>query len=142
MEASEKDCPDEVIEHVRSVDLTDEENSELFSWISENAPLECQVHCVGEVADRLHNGSHPDVISDFCASAATYAKLLEPEVKEKVSIPDVLAELGIAEQFRQHGTTLVGQCPLPSHAHGPHPNHQQFKINCKGGVWLWHCFGD
>jgi DNA primase len=64
------------------------------------------------------------------------------EVKEKVSIPDVLVVLGIAERFSRQGRTLAGVCPLPAHRHGPSPNPEQFKIDCKQGVWLWHCFGD
>ncbi|MBW3600145.1 MAG: toprim domain-containing protein [Planctomycetes bacterium] len=64
------------------------------------------------------------------------------EIKEKVPIPDVLATLGIAEQFARKGNSLTGVCPLPGHKHGPSPNPEQFKINRKDGVWLWHCFGD
>jgi DNA primase len=33
-------------------------------------------------------------------------------------------------------------CPFPCHSHGPSPNPEQFKINFKDGLWLWHCFGD
>ncbi|MBW3599729.1 MAG: toprim domain-containing protein [Planctomycetes bacterium] len=64
------------------------------------------------------------------------------EIKEKVPIPDVLATLGIAERFARKGDSLTGVCPLPGHQHGPCPNPEQFKINRKDGVWLWHCFGD
>ncbi len=64
------------------------------------------------------------------------------EVKEKVSIPDVLEALGIADRFQRNKDLLTGICPLPSHKHGPNPNPEQFKINRKNGVWLWHCFGD
>jgi DNA primase len=64
------------------------------------------------------------------------------EVKEKVSIPDVLDALGIADRFQRKNDLLTGFCPLPSHKHGPSPNTEQFKINRKNGVWLWHCFGD
>lgn len=64
------------------------------------------------------------------------------EVKEKVSLPDVLQVLGIADRFVQKGSTLVGVCPFPCHQHGPSPNPEQFKINYRDGQWLWHCFGD
>lgn len=64
------------------------------------------------------------------------------EVKEKVSIPDVLDVLGLTGKFSRKGESLSGVCPLPAHKHGPQPNADQFKINCKGGTWLWHCFGD
>src|SRR4051812_46889174 len=64
------------------------------------------------------------------------------EVKERVPIPDALAVFGISEQFQRNGDSLTGVCPLPSHKHGPRPNAEQFKINRRNGVWLWHCFGD
>jgi DNA primase len=64
------------------------------------------------------------------------------EVKEKVSIPDVLDALGITDRFQRNKDLLIGICPLSSHKHGPNPNPEQFKINRKNGVWLWHCFGD
>ena len=64
------------------------------------------------------------------------------EVKEKVSIPDVLDVLGLTDKFSRKGDTLTGVCPLPGHEHGPRPNPDQFKINRKDGLWLWHCFGD
>ena len=64
------------------------------------------------------------------------------EVKEKIPIPEVLAKLGVADAFARQGDVLAGVCPLPSHQHGPSPNEEQFKINRKKGVWLWHCFGD
>lgn len=64
------------------------------------------------------------------------------EVKQKVPIPDALRVLGVAEQFTNKKGTLTGVCPLPGHQHGPSPNAEQFKINFKSGVWLWHCFGD
>jgi len=64
------------------------------------------------------------------------------EVKAKVSLPDVLRVLGLQDRFTEKGNTLAGVCPLPEHQHGPRPNPEQFKINCRDGVWLWHCFGD
>lgn len=64
------------------------------------------------------------------------------EVKARVSIPDVLEVLGIADKFTEKNGVLTGCCPLPKHVHGPSPNPEQFKINRKGKVWLWHCFGD
>lgn len=39
---------------------------------------------------------------------------------------------------RGYGTS--GVCPLPNHCHGKNPNPNQFKISCKNGVWLFHCF--
>ena len=73
-------------------------------------------------------------------SARPYVSFVE--VKEKVPIPDALDKLGIADKFERKGDVLTGCCPLPCHQHGPSPNDQQFKINRKDGVWLWHCFGD
>jgi DNA primase len=64
------------------------------------------------------------------------------EVKEKISIPDVLEVLGIAQQFTRKADHLSGCCPLPQHRHGPRPNPEQFKIDCKRGTWLYKCFGD
>ncbi|MBS0204481.1 MAG: toprim domain-containing protein [Planctomycetes bacterium] len=64
------------------------------------------------------------------------------EVKQKIPIPDVLAVLGLADRFTRTKGTLTGVCPLPSHQHGPNPNPEQFKINQREGLWLWHCFGD
>lgn len=62
------------------------------------------------------------------------------EVKERVPIPDALEKLGIADQFTERNGVYTGICPI--HPHGPRPNRQQFKINQRDGVWLWHCFGD
>lgn len=64
------------------------------------------------------------------------------EVKEKVSIPDVLQTLRIADQFRVKDDTWIGCCPLLQHQHGPQPNENQFRIDCKKGLWLYRCFGD
>ncbi len=64
------------------------------------------------------------------------------ELKIKCSMPEVLEVFGIAHQFQNRNGTLAGACPLPQHEHGPMPNKEQFKINCKDGVWVWHCFGD
>ncbi len=64
------------------------------------------------------------------------------EVKQKVPIPDVLRVLGIYARFASKKGVLTGVCPLPSHQHGPNPNPEQFKINQRDGLWLWHCFGD
>jgi len=64
------------------------------------------------------------------------------EVKERVSIPDVLARLGLLDSFTRKGDRLWGVCPLPEHKHGPRPNDEQFKIDCRDGVWLWKCWGD
>lgn len=64
------------------------------------------------------------------------------EVKQKVSLLEVLPLFLLTDRFKQVGKTWTGVCPLPSHQHGPQPNSEQFKINCKEGIWLWHCFGD
>ncbi|MDB5343263.1 MAG: primase [Schlesneria sp.] len=64
------------------------------------------------------------------------------EVKQRISIPDVLTALGLADRFTGKKETLTGVCPLPGHQHGPSPNSEQFKINQRDGLWLWHCFGD
>jgi len=64
------------------------------------------------------------------------------EVKQKVSIPDVLQAFGVADRFTRKGSTLTGICPFPSHKHGPSPNPEQFKVNYRDGIWLFHCFGD
>ncbi len=64
------------------------------------------------------------------------------EVKARVPIPDVLDLLGISDQFHRQGDVFTGACPLPAHQHGPSPNLEQFKINRRDGLWLWHCFGD
>lgn len=64
------------------------------------------------------------------------------EIKQRIPIPDVLIALGIIDRFSRKKDTLTGVCPLPSHQHGPHPNAEQFKINQRDGLWLWHCFGD
>jgi hypothetical protein len=64
------------------------------------------------------------------------------EVKARIGIPEVLDALGIREQFTEKDGVLTGMCAFPEHRHGPKPNRNQFKINQKDGVWLWHCFGD
>lgn len=64
------------------------------------------------------------------------------EVKQRVSLPEVLRVFGIAESFARKGDRLSGICPLPGHQHGPSPNPQQFKMDMREGVWVWHCFGD
>lgn len=64
------------------------------------------------------------------------------EVKEKISLLDVFQAFGIADRFKLIGSTWTGVCPLPDHKHGPSPNPEQFKANCKQGLSLWHCFGD
>lgn len=84
MAINDMNCPPAVIEYVQKVNLASSENSELFSWIATNASLECQVDSLGAVAERLDDLSHPQVIDDFCASAATYARFLTPEMKKKV----------------------------------------------------------
>jgi hypothetical protein len=72
-------CPPIVVERVQKADLASAENSGLFSWIANEAELECQVHAIKAVAERLTADSHPQVIDDFSNSVATYARLLPPE---------------------------------------------------------------
>lgn len=64
------------------------------------------------------------------------------EIKAKIPLPDVFEHFNLTGHFHQQGDTYTGVCPLPSHHHGPQPNDQQFKINKKGDLFLWHCFGD
>jgi hypothetical protein len=64
------------------------------------------------------------------------------EVKQKVSVPDVLAAFGLLDRFRRRGDVLTGVCPLPGHKHGPSPNPDQWRADCRKGVWQWYCFGD
>ena len=64
------------------------------------------------------------------------------EVKQKVSVPDVLVVFGILDRFRRRGDVLTGVCPLPGHKHGPSPNPEQWRADCRKGVWQWYCFGD
>lgn len=77
-------CPPVVVERVQHADLASGENRGLFSWIASEAELECQVHAVKAVADRLDAESHPQVIDDFSRSVATYARLLTPEAVASV----------------------------------------------------------
>ena len=81
MTMGDESCSQEVLDHVESADLTSSESSDLSSWIAENSELECQVHCVGLVAQRLDAMSDLQVVGDFCGSVATYARFLEPEAK-------------------------------------------------------------
>jgi hypothetical protein len=84
MEINDMNCPPAIIEYIQTVNLASSENSEIFSWIASNSPLECQVYSVGAVAERLDESSDPQVIDDFCASVATYARFLTSETKKKV----------------------------------------------------------
>lgn len=78
------DCPKEVIEYVRTVNMTSGKSSTLFSWIGNHSSIECQVNSVSVVADRLNATSHPQVIGDFCSTIATFAQLLNNEAKQKI----------------------------------------------------------
>lgn len=64
------------------------------------------------------------------------------EVKRKVSMKDALEVFGIAGEFQERGSHLIGCCPLPDHVHGPRPNREQFKISRKDDRDCWYCFGD
>jgi len=77
-------CPPVVIEYIQDVDLSSSKNASLFSWIASNSPLECQVEILGVVADLLNKSSHPQVIDDFCSSAATYARFLSSQAKKQI----------------------------------------------------------
>jgi hypothetical protein len=77
-------CPPAVVDRVRETDLSASSASTLFSWIASQSELDCQVAALEAVAKRLKATSHPQVIADFAASAATYARFLTPEVVERV----------------------------------------------------------
>lgn len=67
------------------------------------------------------------------------------EIKDKVSLIDVLQVLGLLDRFKisHNGTRLSGICPLPQHPHGPSPNPEQFKAYIgEEKYFLWKCFGD
>lgn len=65
------------------------------------------------------------------------------EVREKVSIPDVLEHYGIRGQFTERNGKLRGECPLPQHVHqAAVPNRQGFSIDQNRGCWLYRCWGD
>ena len=65
------------------------------------------------------------------------------ECKAKISIPDVLDVLGIADRFQQRNGMLRGVCPMPAHQHNPvRPNPNQFTIREIDGIWMWKCWGD
>ncbi len=63
------------------------------------------------------------------------------EVRQKVTIPDLLRALNLHDRFRWNasGTKGRGICPIPSHIHGISPNPDQFTIDFKDGTWLFHC---
>ena len=77
-------CPMVVVERIRQADLSNAENSTLFSWIASKSALECQGSALQAIADRLNERSDPTVIDDFCGSVATYARFLTPEVTARV----------------------------------------------------------
>ena len=62
-------------------------------------------------------------------------------IKKQVSMESVLERYGVLGSLRRNGDSLIGVCPLPTHAHmSGKRNPTQFN------VWLtkngWHCFGD
>lgn len=65
------------------------------------------------------------------------------QIKQTISLPDVLQAFGILDRFEQTRNRLSGQCPLHEHT-SPIPNRQQFKADCcvDGKTWQWFCFGD
>lgn len=77
-------CPPIVVERVMRVDLGSSENSELFTWIAGQAPLDCQVQAVVAIAGRLNRDSHPQVIADFASSVGTYARFFTPLALEQI----------------------------------------------------------
>jgi hypothetical protein len=79
-------CPPAVVDRVRETDLTAAAGSTLFSWIASQSELQCQIAALEAVAKRLKSTSHPQVIDDFAASAATYARFLTPEVVDAVRV--------------------------------------------------------
>ena len=78
-------CPPNVVQVVETADLGQSENGDLFSWIAGEAPLDCQVMALSKVADRMGKASHPQVIDDFSASAATYSRFLKPRDIERIA---------------------------------------------------------
>jgi hypothetical protein len=63
------------------------------------------------------------------------------ELKQRVTMEAVLEHYGLLGSLRRNGDSLIGVCPLPTHAHKSRKqNPTQFN------VWLtkngWHCFGD
>lgn len=64
------------------------------------------------------------------------------EIKQKISMREILEHYGLLDQFRESGGTLVGACPFPDHVHGPSPNREQFRISRVDAVDLWRCWGD
>ncbi len=81
---SDDHCPPEVRAHIQTVDLRSSESSTLFAWIAGRAALECQVDAVAAIAERLDADSDPQVIDDFCAAAATYARFIAPADRARV----------------------------------------------------------
>lgn len=84
MKINSSSCPLSVIKHISEVDLRSSDNSTLFSWIAANSSLECQVYSLALVGKRLDRLSDRQVIGDFCSSAATYSKFLNPELIKEV----------------------------------------------------------
>lgn len=79
------DCPPIVVERVMREDLSSSDSAGLFSWVADNAPLDCQVQAVIAVANRMDKSSHPQVIGDFCSSVATYARFMTPMAIEQIT---------------------------------------------------------
>ena len=76
-------CPPAVLERVRAADLRSADSSALFGTIAAE-PIACQVAALREVAGRLDATSHPQVIGDFCGTAATLARFLPGEARDEV----------------------------------------------------------
>lgn len=76
-------CPPDVFERMRTVDLTDPENSALFGPIG-SASVECQVEALWVIAGRVDPSSDAQVVGDFCGAAATLSRFLPPEARDDV----------------------------------------------------------
>lgn len=79
------DCPPIVVERVMREDLSSSDSAGLFSWIAVNASFDCQVKALIAVAGRMDKNSHPQMISDFTSSVATYAPFLTPLTIEPIT---------------------------------------------------------
>jgi DNA primase len=63
------------------------------------------------------------------------------DIKQNITIRQVMDVLGIANRFKWRGESATGVCPLPTHVHqSEQPNYNQFKVNLVDGVSLFHCF--
>lgn len=115
-------CPPIVVERLMNIDLTSSENAPLFSWVAEQSSLNCQIQSVIVVASKLNANSHPQIISDFCGSVATYSGFFTPlaidQIKQaylRVPYYESIAPsyfIGLRDtkiDIRDHIKTIVGE---------------------------------